>query len=29
LVFIASGVAFALMDWIVELSHKVNADDKH
>ena len=28
LVFIASGVAFALMDWIVELSHKVNAD-KH
>lgn len=26
--FITSGVAFALMDWIVELSHKVNAD-KH
>jgi uncharacterized protein (TIGR00645 family) len=23
--FITSGVAFALMDWIVELSHKVNA----
>ncbi|WP_135210865.1 TIGR00645 family protein [Vitreimonas flagellata] len=25
MVFIVSGVAFALMDWIVELSHKVNA----
>ena len=25
LTFITSGVAFALMDWIVELSHKVNA----
>lgn len=25
LTFIASGVAFAVMDWIVELAHKVNA----
>jgi uncharacterized protein (TIGR00645 family) len=29
MVFIASGVAFALMDWIVELSHKVNGKGEH